>query len=596
MFHVIRCACSAPARLAACALVLLLGACGESSAPEAAAIEGGGPALPKASYDVTIQSFDGTDIVFTVFQPEVPADTPVPLVIHSHGWGLSRIRSFDPNPVTAILQDDVTAEAAEAAWNDGYFVISFDQRGWGQSGGLAHVENPDIEGRDIAAIVDWAVEHLSPHLAHLAGEPGDPLLGGLGLSYGGGFQTIGSAVDPRWDVIIPTATWNDLSYSLYPGGVPKTLWATILVAGSATSAFTVDPFVYQALVQGLLANRLSDDIVAQLHYNSPASFCEASRADGRVAPQVDAFFVQGLHDTLFNVNEAYWNAECLKAAGGDVRLLIQRDGHIIPLLQQAGNQILFGVQFEVQCGGEHYRVSQMMLDFLNEKLRGIRPAREIPRICITQDPDRGIVRDTLPVGGPSFVAADQRLTTGVVPELVVGLLRDLDAPALRDVLSQLPENVADLVQAVVAGLAAPTEDFIDIIPALLNVLPYQLLNELLTYEHFTPLTTVDRETVLAGIPEASLSLNANQDLDPIVFVGTGVRRSDGRTELLHEQILPLRGAGLRDVQLPGISTVLQPGETVGLIVMSFHPQYLTAFSRIPEPVTVGGSVALPLAP
>lgn len=578
---------------------LLLSACGSSdpTAQEAGAvaqrIEGGGEPLAAGSYTVTMPSFDGTEIFFTVFVPELAADTPAPLVIHSHGWGLFGIRSFDPNPLIAVTQDDVTAEAAEAAWKDGYFVISFDQRGWGRSGGFAQVQDPDVEGRDVAAIVDWAVENLSPHLAHVGG---DPLIGGLGLSYGGGFQTIGAAVDPRWDAIIPTATWNDLSYSLNPGGVPKSLWATALVAATATAGFTVDPFVYQALLQGLLANRLDDDIVARLHNNGLASFCEAGRADGRVAPVVDAFFVQGLHDALFNVNEAYWNAECLQAAGGDVRLLIQRDGHILPLLQEAGNQVIFGVKFEVQCGDERWRVSQMMLDFLNEKLRGIPPQRPIPRVCITQDDEHGIVRDRLPLGGPAFTAAEQSLTTGVLPSAVVGLLQTLEPATLTHILAQLPQNVADLVQAVVAGLSNPTEEFIAILPALLNLLPYELLNELLTYEHFAELVTVDQPTLLAGIPEATLILSATLGRDPIVFVGTGVRRAGGHTELLHEQILPLRGAGSHQVQLPGISTQLAAGETAGLIVMPFHPQYATAFSRLPEPVTLSGSVALPLDP
>src|SRR5690349_21530558 len=65
-------------------------------------------------------------ICFTLFRP-VGADRAhrVPMVVHSHGWGGSR--TTDP--------------AAFSRWLDaGYGVLSFDQRGFGESGGKAHVE------------------------------------------------------------------------------------------------------------------------------------------------------------------------------------------------------------------------------------------------------------------------------------------------------------------------------------------------------------------------------------------------------------------------------------------------------------------------
>ena len=86
---------------------------------------------------------------------------------------------------------------------NGYFVATFDQRGFGESGGRANVQDPQIEGRDIKTLLDWAEGALTPHLAYLRG---DPLVGGIGLSYGGGFQLIGAAVDPRFDALVPMIT------------------------------------------------------------------------------------------------------------------------------------------------------------------------------------------------------------------------------------------------------------------------------------------------------------------------------------------------------------------------------------------------------
>ena len=58
------------------------------------------------------------------------------MIMHSHGWGGSR--TTDP--------------AAFEKWLDaGYGVLSFDQRGFGESGGHAHVENPASRATTSAA-------------------------------------------------------------------------------------------------------------------------------------------------------------------------------------------------------------------------------------------------------------------------------------------------------------------------------------------------------------------------------------------------------------------------------------------------------------
>src|SRR5665809_3012 len=70
-------------------------------------------------------------ICWTVFKPaRASRDHKVPFMMHSHGWGGSR--TTDP--------------AAFRRWLDaGYGVLSFDRRGFGDSGGFAHVENPRYE-------------------------------------------------------------------------------------------------------------------------------------------------------------------------------------------------------------------------------------------------------------------------------------------------------------------------------------------------------------------------------------------------------------------------------------------------------------------
>lgn len=70
-------------------------------------------------------------ICYTLFQPAgASASKRVPMLLHSHGWGGSR--TTDPASFQKFL-------------DAGYGVLSFDQRGFGESGGTAYVENPTVE-------------------------------------------------------------------------------------------------------------------------------------------------------------------------------------------------------------------------------------------------------------------------------------------------------------------------------------------------------------------------------------------------------------------------------------------------------------------
>ena len=113
-------------------------------------------------------------ICYTLFRPASASTARrVPLIMHSHGWGGSRTQ--DPASFQRFL-------------DAGYGVLSYDQRGFGESGGQAYVENPRVEGRDVRGL-DPA--RRGPEGVKRDG-PGDPRLGAIGGSYGGGFQYLGA--------------------------------------------------------------------------------------------------------------------------------------------------------------------------------------------------------------------------------------------------------------------------------------------------------------------------------------------------------------------------------------------------------------------
>src|SRR3546814_5777337 len=79
--------------------------------------------------------------------------------------------------------------------------------------------DPEYEGQDLSAVLDWA-ENLEGLRRRNNGEM---MVGSYGGSYGGMYQVLLYAVDPkhRLRVLAPDITPHDLTYSLDPNGVVK---------------------------------------------------------------------------------------------------------------------------------------------------------------------------------------------------------------------------------------------------------------------------------------------------------------------------------------------------------------------------------------
>jgi hypothetical protein len=415
------------------------------------------------------------------------------------------------------------------------------------------------------------------------------------LSYGGGFQLVGSSVDQRFDALVPAMTWHDLPYSLGPERVPKTLWLSVL---SGLARENQAPWLTQAYAESLTGTT-SEESTQRLARNGLGAYCQP-RADGLGAPDVDALFIQGVNDTLFNSNEATWNYECLRNAGNDAYLLVTKGGHILPAFQDGsdGGTTNFGGFFnDVQCGNTRYSIADLSYTFLDGKLRKLQRTIPIPRVCLTQGSSQGLVSDEMPKGGMEVHFDSGNLLVGPPSvEVVLNLLRKLDPAALSDVLSRLSADTASLLTTALSGLVTVEPERVTaLLTELVETQPPALLAELGTAPRFVPLYLVGSDQTLAGLPLADVTIEGEAALDPRVFVGLGVKRL-GRLspELLHDQILPMRGTGARQTELIGTSTQLRYGDEVGLMLYGFHPQYTLGFSRIPSAVNLKGTVQLPL--
>lgn len=289
-----------------------LAAPGDVTAPDCQPAEGpDGPRDDVTRCQQVIESFDGTMINTYLFTPdEATAASPRPIIFRTHGWGSEGERD---------LGESTIARLVEEGWN----VLTWDQRGFGDSGGAAEVDSPAFERRDAEMLIDYVATLPTVALER----PGDPRLGFTGISYAGAIQTVTASFDDRVDVIAPEITWNDLRYSLYPREVLKDSWIAALLAFSADD--TTARWINEEQGPALVTGQASPEVVDRFGFRSYATRC-----DGMLAAEpgqedvrgkditIPTLLLQGNVDTLFDLWEVRQNFKALQAAGAPTKLFI----------------------------------------------------------------------------------------------------------------------------------------------------------------------------------------------------------------------------------------------------------------------------------
>ncbi|HUS23230.1 MAG TPA: CocE/NonD family hydrolase [Aeromicrobium sp.] len=301
------------------------------------------------------------DICYTLFRPAGASPvSKVPVIMHSHGWGGSRITTID---------------GTVQRWLDaGYGVLSFDQRGFGESGGHAYVENPAYEGIDVQKMIgvlaaqDWV---------QMDG-PGDPRLGAIGGSYGGGYQFVGAFTNlmtkgkPIFDVLAPEITWFDLTESLSPQGVSRTEWASALSAASLQSD-ALPPNVYKALLEAAATGNWPDgstpgteNLNAFFEKNGPKWHVSQGRQ-----LNIPVLFGQGATDTLFPLEQGFqnWAKAITKSARARSIFIAYNGGHILPSVFPQSSAPANADPCSVKLNNSSF--GDLTVKFFNQRLRGM---------------------------------------------------------------------------------------------------------------------------------------------------------------------------------------------------------------------------------
>jgi ABC-2 type transport system ATP-binding protein len=281
--------------------------------------------------DVIVPSFDGAPLSASFFPAEgLAPGQKAPTILETHGWGA--VRDKDENSATLAAVGQVGLGPLRRA---GFNVLTWDSRGFGESGGTVEVDSKDFEGRDVSALLDWLATQPEQQLDGA----GDPRAGMTGASYAGGIELVSAGIDRRIDAIAPAIAWHSLLTALYRDDIVKGGWAAALsglgiptatalgvISPAGVQTGTVDPHITSALTEGLATGHLSSENRAWFESRGPG--------DALVSQiRVPTLLVQGTADTLFTPSEAIRNFELIKRSGVPVHMLWFCGGHGVCLTQ-----------------------------------------------------------------------------------------------------------------------------------------------------------------------------------------------------------------------------------------------------------------------
>ncbi|MFP5298642.1 MAG: alpha/beta hydrolase, partial [Actinomycetota bacterium] len=469
---------------------------------------------------------DGTKIAITIFKPAgAGPDAQVPVILHSHGWAGSRTSTI--------------SGAVKRFLDAGFGVVSIDQRGHGQSGGQANVQDPTKETEDIKAVIDKVAS--LPWVAHnldAGGNPiaNDPLLGAIGGSYGGGYQTM-TALDEiadegrtRFDALAPEITWFDLPESLAPQGVARTAWVTALYAAGARM---VPQYIHEGFAWGAATGQWPDgsllgqrnaaipDLDSEFHKHAPAAFVEKG-----ILIDVPVLMRQGSSDNLFNLNQGIkiFEEAVTDEARSQSYFVAYNGGHALP------NALPPGTAAGSDACSPNGDFTELTIDFYKRIFSG--------------------------TGTDGLLPDRYNLTTAAGDSCL--RLDDLDARRKVDV-----DPLGTGSTITTAGAGAP-----------INIAVAE-----------GPLTRAGIPTLEGRVTTATPDARA--------FFGLSVGKTPADARVIQNNLMPLRrvlpvsGDDFR-IELPGIAAQIAEGETLFLTITPVSDMSFGHGSRVAGPVVLEG--------
>jgi predicted acyl esterase len=187
----------------------------------------------------------------------------------------------------SIPQVEYLAQAQKLA-NSGYVVVSYNVRGFWQSGGNIEVAGPP-DTADASKVIDWA----------LANTPSDARkIGMAGVSYSAGISLLAAAHDSRIKAVASMSGWADINDSIYSGRTQHSQAVSFL---GGTGYLTGRPSAeFQQMLKEFLGSDLSkeQDMLDWGKVRSPATYLDQLNKNGAAVMLANAW-----GDTAFPPNQ-----------------------------------------------------------------------------------------------------------------------------------------------------------------------------------------------------------------------------------------------------------------------------------------------------
>ncbi|WP_326582712.1 alpha/beta fold hydrolase [Streptomyces sp. NBC_00481] len=489
-------------------------------------------AAPVTRTDQAMSTAEGVRIDTSYFTS--PGDGRRPAVMLGHGFGGSK--------------NDVRRQAEDLA-RDGYAVLTWSARGFGESTGKIGLNDPKGEVADVTQLIDWLAKRPEVELD----KKGDPRLGVAGASYGGAISLLAAGYDDRVDAIAPAITYWNLSDALFPNGVFKKLWAGLFVntGGGCEKFETRLCEMYQRVAE---SGQPDAEAVKLLDERSPEAVGDRIK--------VPTLLMQGQTDSLFPLGQADAAAKAIKANGAPVEVDWISGGH------DGGDMETSRVQSRVNGWFDRYLKDDKSADtgsaFRVTRTLGTGSGDGEPRLSGTTD-------DTYPglEGDPTAIALAGREQSFENP-----------AGANPPAVSALPGLGAGggLAQLSSLGLSISL-DF-----------PGQ-------FAAFQSKPVTD-DLQITGSPTATVHVKSTSE-DAVLFAKVYDVGPDGRSQVLPSQLVePLRVEGARsgkDVKLtlPAIDHELDDGHRLRLVLASTDLGYASPATPATYTVSLKGDLEVP---
>ncbi|MEV6021601.1 alpha/beta fold hydrolase [Streptomyces sp. NPDC052036] len=243
----------------------------------AGSVLGFAPTAQAASNDirfVDITGDGGTVLKGNVVTPSGTDGTRrYPLLVLPTSWGLPQV--------------EYLAQAQKLA-DSGYVVVTYNVRGFWQSGGRIEVAGPpDIA--DASRVIDWALANTPSDARHI---------GMAGVSYGAGISLLAAAHDKRIKAVASLSGWADLIDSIYSQRTQH-VQAGALLDGAGTLTGRPSPELQQVFQDFFASNLAKEpDLIAWGRKRSPATYIDEFNKNGTALLLANAW-----GDTIFPPNQ-----------------------------------------------------------------------------------------------------------------------------------------------------------------------------------------------------------------------------------------------------------------------------------------------------